>query len=374
MREIYFAGGCFWGVEHFFKGVDGVAGTVPGYANGRDVEVWQGTAPSYEEVYTDSTGFAETVRVSYREEMVPLKKLARLFFTIIDPLSLNRQGEDEGARYRSGVYYTDPADRPVLEEVFMEVALELGAEPVTELGPLENFYPAEEYHRDYLDKTPGGYCHVPLKAFQYLRLYQDLKYLLGDESDPVARMAETAAMIYERMRFFWVGFYRVQGDELVLGPFCGSVACLRIGFGKGVCGTAWQRRQTIVVPDVDQFPGHIACSSLSRSEIVVPMFGGRADGREGGEGMVEPTGERREKVRGVVEPTDSVLATAIPGCGNTVRRRDGGGGDNREGGGLVRAGEVSAVLDIDSDTPDTFDRTDAAFLRLIADLTANTQG
>ena len=104
-----------------------------------------------------------------------------------------------------------------------------------------------------------------------MKLYQDTRLILADETDPVAMMAELAALIQERMGFFWTGFYRVQGQELVLGPFQGPSACLRIGFGKGVCGTAWKQNRTLVVPDVEEFPGHIACSSLSRSEIVVPV-------------------------------------------------------------------------------------------------------
>ncbi len=301
-KEIYFAGGCFWGVEHFFKGVDGVVEATPGYANG-SIE-----NPTYQQVYTDTTGFAETVRVRYRPDRVSLETLVRLFFASIDPLSVNQQGHDVGTRYRTGVYYTDPAELPLLESLFAEVAttviprLVRGISLATELEPLRNFYPAEDYHQDYLDKNPDGYCHLPLKAFRYLRLYQDLRLLLGDEPDPIARMANTAAMIYERMKFFWVGFYRVEGEELVLGPFQGPAACFRIKYGKGVCGTAWQRGETVVVPDVEAFPGHIACSALSRSEIVVPL-------------MVE--------------------------------------------------GAVKAVLDIDSKELESFDRFDAAFLELI---------
>ena len=298
MKTIYFAGGCFWGVEHFFKGVDGVRSATPGYANGNKEN------PTYKEVYTDTTGFAETVKVDYNPDRVSLETLLTLFFTIIDPLSLNRQGHDEGTRYRTGVFYTDAEDRPIIEEAFRAVEAKLGARPVTELEPLRNFYPAEDYHQDYLDKNPGGYCHLPLRTFAYLRLWQDLKLFLGDEEDQIARMANASAMITERMRFFWTGFYRVVGDQLVLGPFQGPAACQRIGFGKGVCGTAWKERRTIVVPDVEQFPGHIACSSLSRSEIVVPLFG--ADG------------------------------------------------------------SVTAVLDIDSDQLDTFDSVDATWLELMA--------
>ena len=96
--------------------------------------------------------------------------------------------------------------------------------------------------------------------------------LLEDETDEVARMANMASMIHFTFGFFWTGFYRVVGEELVLGPFQGPLACMRIRHGKGVCGSAWAAGRTLVVPDVDQFPGHIACSSLSRSEIVVPLW------------------------------------------------------------------------------------------------------
>lgn len=300
MKEIYFAGGCFWGVEHFFKGVDGVAEATPGYANGHTQN------PTYKEVYTDTTGFAETVKVVYNPARVDLAFLTRLFFTVTDPLTLNRQGHDEGTRYRSGVFYQADEDRPVIEAVFQEVSAKLGVPLVTELEPLRCFYPAEEYHQNYLDKNPGGYCHLPLKTFAYLRLYQDIRLFLGDEKDTVARMANISAMIARKMRFFWTGFYRVVEDQLVLGPFQGTAACFRIGFGKGVCGTAWKERRTVVVPDVEEFPGHIACSSESKSEIVVPVFDAN--------------------------------------------------------------GTVTAVLDIDSDEFATFDNVDAAWLELIAKL------
>ena len=114
------------------------------------------------------------------------------------------------------------------------------------------------------------------KQAKYALLYQQVSALIEGETDRVAIMANVVAAIHETMGFFWTGFYRVvqqpEKSELLLGPFQGPVACMHIGYGRGVCGTAWQRRETIVVPDVEQFPGHIACSSLSRSEIVVPVF------------------------------------------------------------------------------------------------------
>ena len=110
------------------------------------------------------------------------------------------------------------------------------------------------------------------KEEKYKLLTEQIACLIEGETDQIAIMANVAAAIHETMGFFWTGFYRVVGDELLLGPFQGPVACMYIGFGRGVCGTAWKQRETIVVPDVEQFPGHIACSSLSRSEIVVPLF------------------------------------------------------------------------------------------------------
>ena len=110
------------------------------------------------------------------------------------------------------------------------------------------------------------------KQEDYQLLLSQVKAIVKDESDPVANMANVAALIQEAFHFWWTGFYRVIGEQLVLGPFQGPVACTRIGFGKGVCGTSWKEKKTIVVEDVEQFPDHIACSSESKSEIVVPLL------------------------------------------------------------------------------------------------------
>ena len=110
------------------------------------------------------------------------------------------------------------------------------------------------------------------KEEKYALLYKQIASLVESESDCIANMANVAAMIHETFRFWWTGFYRVVGGQLVLGPFQGPLACSRIKFGRGVCGTAWKEQRTQVVPDVEQFPGHIACSSASKSEIVVPLF------------------------------------------------------------------------------------------------------
>ncbi len=143
------------------------------------------------------------------------------------------------------------------------------------------------------------------KEIKYTLLYPQIEALISGEDDLVARLANISAALKEGMDFFWVGFYLVKGEELVLGPFQGSIACMRIKRGRGVCGTAWEKVSTIVVPNVDEFEGHIACSSASRSEIVVP---------------------------------------------------------------IVRRGEVIGVLDVDSEQLDDFDEIDQKWLEKIADL------
>ena len=154
MRTIYLAGGCFWGMQKFFDQFEGVLSTRVGYANGPDA------APSYRDVCQNS-GHAETVRVDYDEGRLSLAELLDLYFLVIDPLSLNKQGEDEGIQYRTGVYYTDEDQLPTLRAAFEREEAKLGTPLMVELLPLENFFPAEEYHQKYLDKNPGGYCHIP---------------------------------------------------------------------------------------------------------------------------------------------------------------------------------------------------------------------
>ena len=114
------------------------------------------------------------------------------------------------------------------------------------------------------------------KESRYESLLSQVKALCEGEEDMIAKMANVSALLHQEFGFWWTGFYRVQGDELLLGPFQGPLACVHIGYGRGVCGTAWKEERTVVVPDVEEFPGHIACSSESRSEIVVPM---KKDGR-----------------------------------------------------------------------------------------------
>ena len=164
MKEIYFAGGCFWGTQHYLKQIRGVVGTAAGYANGETEN------PTYKQVYTDTTGYAETVRVLYDPAVISLQQLVELYFRSVDPTLLNRQGGDVGTRYRTGIYFTSPEDLSVIQAVYDKVAAEYDMPLVVELQPLMNFYPAEEYHQDYLDKNPEGYCHIPLALMEFARM------------------------------------------------------------------------------------------------------------------------------------------------------------------------------------------------------------
>ncbi len=159
-KDIYFAAGCFWGAQKYLKLIRGVVATEVGYANGNTSD------PTYKEVYTDTTGFAEAVHVQYDTEHISLDFLVRMFFKAIDPLSLNRQGEDVGTRYRTGIYFVDDEDLPVIRNVYDSVSDEYGCPLAVELLPLRNFYNGEEYHQDYLDKNPDGYCHLSDALFE----------------------------------------------------------------------------------------------------------------------------------------------------------------------------------------------------------------
>ena len=163
MKEIYLAGGCFWGTEHYFKQIRGVVDTEPGYANGTLEN------PSYKQVKTGTTGFAETVHITYDPEQVSLDLLLELYFKSIDPLSLNQQGEDIGTQYRTGVYYVDNEDLTAIRNAFEKEQSKHERPLAVELLPLKNFYTAEEYHQDYLDKNPGGYCHIPRALMEYAK-------------------------------------------------------------------------------------------------------------------------------------------------------------------------------------------------------------
>ena len=177
IKTIYFAGGCFWGTEHYLRQFDGVLETVAGYANGNIPD------PSYEEVYTDTTGYVECVKVTYDPEIITLLPLCRLFFRSIDPHMINRQGNDIGTRYRTGIYWSDKEDKADIEMIFNEMQNRYPLPIVVEKKPLECFYPAEDYHQDYLIRNPEGYCHLSPTIIKAARRYTETLRSLRAYSD-----------------------------------------------------------------------------------------------------------------------------------------------------------------------------------------------
>ncbi|MGI6037775.1 MAG: peptide-methionine (R)-S-oxide reductase MsrB [Limnochordia bacterium] len=168
LKDIWLAGGCFWGVEAYFSRVYGVASTTSGYANGRTVN------PTYEEI--KDTGHVETVHVRYDPLRVSLRTLLEHFFKIIDPTVENRQGNDVGTQYRTGIYYQDRADALIIWQVVGEEQKKYDRPIVTEVLPLDHFYPAEQYHQEYLEKNPGGYCHVDFSPLYDQIIIEPEKY------------------------------------------------------------------------------------------------------------------------------------------------------------------------------------------------------
>lgn len=160
MSDIYLAGGCFWGLEKYIASVRGVTATQVGYANGHSPH------PTYEEVCFGNTGHAETVWVQYDATVLSLEFLLNLYFEAIDPTSVNRQGGDRGTQYRTGIYYVDDKDLPVIQREIGKLQQRYDKPVAIEVKRLENFFAAEEYHQRYLDKNPGGYCHIPSESFQ----------------------------------------------------------------------------------------------------------------------------------------------------------------------------------------------------------------
>jgi peptide methionine sulfoxide reductase msrA/msrB len=156
VKTIYLAGGCFWGLEKYVGLVHGVVSTEVGYANGNRDNA----------KYGDGSGYAEVVKIEYDPQIAPLPFLLGLYYDAIDPTSVNRQGNDVGDEYRTGIYFTDPADKAVIDQSIAELQKDYSKPIAIEVGPLVRYNAAEGYHQDYLDKNPGGYCHIPRKLFE----------------------------------------------------------------------------------------------------------------------------------------------------------------------------------------------------------------
>ena len=175
-KEIYLAGGCFWGTEKYLANIQGIMKTDVGYANGNTEN------PSYQEVCHNNTGHAETVRVFYNPAQIRLEFILTLYYDVINPTSINRQGGDTGAQYRTGIYYVDDSDVEVIKKSMVELQSKFDKPIAIEMLPLKNYYLAEEYHQKYLDKNPNGYCHINAEKFDQARLAKDI---LSSQSLPV---------------------------------------------------------------------------------------------------------------------------------------------------------------------------------------------
>ena len=209
MAEIYLAGGCFWGLEEYFSRITGVIGTTVGYANG------QVESTNYQLIH--QTDHAETVQVTYDENLLSLREILLYYFRVVDPLSINKQGNDIGRQYRTGIYYTNDTDVPVINEVVKEQERRFGQKIAVEVEPLRHYVLAEDYHQDYLKKNPSGYCHINVNdAYQPLvdpGQYEKpneaaLKADLSEESYQVTQHAATERPFHnEYFAMFEEGIY-----------------------------------------------------------------------------------------------------------------------------------------------------------------------
>ena len=191
-KVIYLAGGCFWGIEHLMKSIPGVVSTACGYANGKE-----GAEATYQAVCAGRTGFRETVKVEYETEEVSLERLLFAFFAVIDPTMFERQGFDFGSQYQTGVYWTDEESRRIVERIG-EIERAEYRQFFVELEPLRNFCPAEEYHQHYLDKNPGGYCHVsPLKIQNLSALHIEAADYIGSAKRIYSEKTAPPVLLFE---------------------------------------------------------------------------------------------------------------------------------------------------------------------------------
>lgn len=167
LKEIYLAGGCFWGTEQYLQNVNGIIKTEVGYANGKTEH------PTYEQVCHENTGHAETVKAEYNDQLISLPFLLSLYYDVINPTSVNRQGGDRGVQYRTGIYYTEPSDEPIILASITKLQTQYEKPIAIEVLPLENYSRAEEYHQKYLSKNPTGYCHIGTEKFELAKQAKD---------------------------------------------------------------------------------------------------------------------------------------------------------------------------------------------------------
>lgn len=243
-KKIYLAGGCFWGVEAYLSKIPGIVNTQVGYANGN------GKHPSYQQVSNGKTGFTETVMVEYNPQKLTLSQLLEHFFDIINPTVLNRQGNDVGSQYRTGIYYVNNGDKTVIDRVMDGQTPKYPLPIVTEVEPLKNFYKAEEYHQKYLEKNPKGYCHIDLSPVEKYEKYkkpadEKLKEILNDIQYRVTQENATESPFSSRYdKNFENGIYVdiVTGEPLFSSKDKFDAGCGWPSFSKPIEKTALKEK------------------------------------------------------------------------------------------------------------------------------------
>lgn len=245
LKEIYLAGGCFWGVEEYFSRINGVADVTVGYANGTS------ETTNYQLIH--QTGHAETVHIQYDKSVVSLRELLLHYFRIVNPTSVNKQGNDVGTQYRTGIYYTDEQDMPVIDAALAELAKKYDKPIAIEKGPLEHYVLAEEYHQDYLEKNPNGYCHINVNEASYPvideALYtkpsdDEIKKMLTKEEYDVTQKNDTEAAFSNR---YWDQFEPGIYVDIVTGePLFSSK-------DKFESGCGWPSFSSPISPDVIRY-------------------------------------------------------------------------------------------------------------------------
>lgn len=262
-RVIYLAGGCFWGLEHLMQSIPGVVDAQSGYANGSGPE-----EANYETVCAGATGFRETVRVVYDPQQVSLDKLLLVYFHVIDPTVTNRQGPDIGTQYQTGVYYDDEESKATVERI-AQLERSRGGVFRVEIGPLVNYYPAEEYHQNYLEKNPYGYCHIPRREMELL---SNLRIDPGEYQRPAQelirerlteeqyRVTQQSGTEYPFQNFFWNRFEAGIYVDIVTGEPLFSSA------DKYPSGCGWPAfSRPIEEPVVVERPDH--SHGMCRTEV-----------------------------------------------------------------------------------------------------------
>lgn len=272
MEKLYLCGGCFWCIESVYAGIDGVKSVVSGYSGGDVIN------PTYEEVKAQNTKHREALEIVFDENKITLETLIDIYLDSVEPFNNEGQYIDTGFSYTLALMYLNESQKNIIEKKINEFEKIKGQKTCIEVLPFKNFYKAEEYHQEYYLKNPKEFKNEIKESnrrenFDYNLLNNQLKSLIEDDDYDISILSNASALLFSSLKDLnWAGFYIIKDNQLKVGPFQGNVACSTIQIGKGVCGTAVKESKTIVVENVHEFPGHIACDENSKSEIVIPIY------------------------------------------------------------------------------------------------------